>query len=123
MIGTAWLWVVGWILYAFAFSPWVLLVANLVGFVVVPVYMMVQFSYRLALIPDRLQGRVNSVFRLIAFGSQPVGLALTGVLLQVMSPAAAVLVLSIPQIVLAIAVTLNSHVRNAPPITEIAQTL
>lgn len=120
MIGTAWLWVVGWILYAFAFSPWVLLVANLVGFVVVPVYMMVQFSYRLALIPDRLQGRVNSVFRLIAFGSQPVGLALTGVLLQVMSPAAVVLVLSIPQIVLAIAVTLNSHVRNAPPITELA---
>ena len=93
------------------------------GFVVVPIYMMVQFSYRLAIIPDRLQGRVNSVFRLIAFGSQPIGLALTGVLLQLMGPIAAVVVLSIPQLVLAIAVTLNPHVRNAPPITEVASVL
>ncbi len=117
MIGTAWLWALGWLLYAFAFNPWVLLAANVVGFVVVPIYMMVQFSYRLAMIPDRLQGRVNSVFRLIAFGSQPIGLALTGVLLQFMGPVVAVVVLSIPQLVLAIAVTLNPHVRNAPPIT------
>jgi len=123
MIGTTWLWVLGWILYAFAFNPWVLLVANLVGFVVVPVYMMVQFSYRLALIPDRLQGRVNSVFRLIAFGSQPIGLALTGVLLQVIGPIASVVVLAIPQLVLAIVVTLNPHVRNAPHIAEVVQTL
>ncbi|HCP75409.1 MAG TPA: MFS transporter, partial [Ktedonobacter sp.] len=68
MIGTAWLWVLGWLLYAFALNPWILLAANVVSFIVVPIYMMVQFSYRLALIPDRLQGRVNSVFRLIAFG-------------------------------------------------------
>ncbi|HAT44374.1 MAG TPA: MFS transporter, partial [Ktedonobacter sp.] len=74
MIGTAWLWVLGWLLYAFALNPWILLAANVVSFIVVPIYMMVQFSYRLALIPDRLQGRVNSVFRLIAFGSQPIGL-------------------------------------------------
>ena len=123
MIGTAWLWVLGWILYAFAFNPWVLLVANLVGFVVVPVYMMVQFSYRLAMIPDRLQGRVNSVFRLIAFGGQPIGLSLTGVLLQVIGPVATVVVLAIPQLVLAIVVTLNPHVRNAPRIAEVVQTL
>jgi len=122
MIGTAWFWVLGWILYAFAFNPWVLLVANLVGFVVVPVYMMVQFSYRLALIPDRLQGRVNSVFRLIAFGSQPIVLALTGVLLQVIVPIATVVVLAIPQLVLAIVVTLNPHVRNASRIAEVVQT-
>ena len=119
MIGTAWLWVLGWLLYAFAINPWVLLAANLVGFVVVPVYMMVQFSYRLALIPDRLQGRVNSVFRLIAFGSQPIGLALTGALLQVMGPVPTVIVLLLPQLFLAIAVTLNPHVRNAPPLAQL----
>jgi hypothetical protein len=88
----------------------------------VPIYMMVQFSYRLALIPDRLQGRVNSVFRLIAFGSQPIGLALAGALLQVMGPIPTVIVLAIPQLVLAVAVTLNPHVRKAPPIAEV-QTL
>ncbi len=119
MIGTAWLWVLGWLLYAFALNPWILLVANMVSFIVVPIYMMVQFSYRLALIPDRLQGRVNSVFRLIAFGSQPIGLALTGALLQVMGPIPTVIVLAIPQLVLAVAVTLNPHVRNAPPIAEV----
>jgi MFS family permease len=119
MIGTAWLWVLGWLLYAFALNPWILLAANVVSFIVVPIYMMVQFSYRLALIPDRLQGRVNSVFRLIAFGSQPIGLALTGALLQVMGPIPTVILLAIPQLVLAVAVTLNPHVRNAPPIAEV----
>jgi len=119
MIGTAWLWVLGWLLYAFALNPWILLAANVVSFIVVPIYMMVQFSYRLALIPDRLQGRVNSVFRLIAFGSQPIGLALTGALLQVMGPIPTVILLAIPQLVLAVAVTFNRHVRHAPPIAEV----
>ncbi|TMH43153.1 MAG: MFS transporter [Betaproteobacteria bacterium] len=38
-----------------------------------PIYNVVQFSYRLALIPDALQGRVNSTFRHEAAGalSQP----------------------------------------------------
>jgi len=37
-------------------------------YVMAPVYNVVQFSYRVALIPDALQGRVNSTFRLLAFG-------------------------------------------------------
>ena len=32
------------------------------------IYNVVQLSYRIALIPDGLQGRVNSSFRLFAFG-------------------------------------------------------
>jgi hypothetical protein len=42
----------------------------------------VQFSYRIALIPDGLQGRVNSSFRLFAFLLNPVGAALCGWLLE-----------------------------------------
>ena len=57
-------------------------VANALSFIVVPILLGTQYAYRLAQIPDPLQGRVNSVFRLIAFGSGPVGLALTGWLLQ-----------------------------------------
>src|SRR6185437_11778909 len=45
-----------------------------------PVYNVVQFSYRLSIIPDELQGRVNSVFRLLAFGFIPLGAALSGLL-------------------------------------------
>jgi hypothetical protein len=38
-----------------------------------PAYDTVQLSYRLALIPGPLQGRVNSAFRLIAQGMRPLG--------------------------------------------------
>src|SRR5258708_25363933 len=38
-----------------------------------PIYNVVQFSYRLSLIPDALQGRVNSTFRLLALGFNPLG--------------------------------------------------
>ncbi|HLI66487.1 MAG TPA: MFS transporter [Caulobacteraceae bacterium] len=37
-------------------------------------------SYRLSLIPAEMQGRVNSVFRLLAWGLNPVSLAVGGVL-------------------------------------------
>ena len=47
-----------------------------------PIYNVVQFSHRLALIPDGLQGRVNSAYRLLAHCLQPVGAALCGVLIE-----------------------------------------
>ena len=34
-----------------------------------------QFSYRMSLIPDALQGRISSIIRLLVYGSLPVGLA------------------------------------------------
>jgi MFS family permease len=51
-------------------------------YLVDPIYDVTQFTYRLALIPDRLQGRVNSSFRLIAWGMRPIGAILAGWLLQ-----------------------------------------
>ena len=47
-----------------------------------PAYDVVQYSYRLALIPDDLQGRVNSSFRLLAWGTRPIGALLAGFLLE-----------------------------------------
>ena len=108
-----------WLLFAIAPNPFVLGLANTLSFIIVPVYTVVQYSYRIALIPDQLQGRVNSVFRLLAVGSQPLGLMITGVLLQAIGPIPTVLVLFVPQLVLCVAVTLNPHVRHARPITEI----
>jgi len=78
-----------------------------------PVYNVVQFSYRLSIIPDALQGRVNSVFRLVAFGFMPIGAALAGVLIERLGVVAAVIALSIWFLALAIATTLNPHVRTA----------
>ena len=110
----AWLWTLLWPLQALAPNPFALGVVIASLFVVGPVYDVVQFSYRLSLIPDELQGRVNSVFRLAAFGMQPLGLALTGWLLQAFGPITTILALTVPQLALAIATTLNKHVRNAP---------
>jgi predicted MFS family arabinose efflux permease len=87
-------------------------------YVTAPVYNVVQFSYRLALIPDELQGRVNSTFRLLAFGFQPLGAALSGILLERAGTTPTVIVFSTWYLLLAVFTTLNKHVRNARPIEQ-----
>ena len=89
-------------------------------FMLGPIYNVVQFSYRLALIPDDLQGRVNSTFRLVAFGFQPLGLALAGVLIDNIGTSGTILVYAAWIAVWAILTTINSHVRNAKPIEQVA---
>jgi predicted MFS family arabinose efflux permease len=79
-----------------------------------PVYNVVQFSHRLALIPDALQGRVNSSFRLLAFGFNPLGAALCGLLLEAFGSTPTVLFFAAWYGVMAVATQLNPHVRNAP---------
>jgi hypothetical protein len=89
-----------------------------VRFTAGPLYNVVQFSYRLSLIPDELQGRVNSVFRLLAFGFQPLGYALTGVLLQRAGTTPTVLIFSAIMLALAVSCALNPHVRAARPVAS-----
>jgi len=81
-----------------------------------PVYNVVQFSYRLALIPDELQGRVNSTFRLLAFGFNPLGAALSGILLERIGATPTIMLFAFWFLVLAILTTFNTHVRNAQPL-------
>ena len=119
IIGTMWLGALFMPLYAIAPNPLVLGIITAAAFIAGPLYNVVQFSYRSALIPDELQGRVNSVFRLIAFGGQPLGLALTGVLIQNVGVIQAILIDSVVLALLALAATLNGHVRNARPLAEI----
>jgi len=83
------------------------------GLLIDAAYNVVQFSYRLALIPDELQGRVNSSFRLISYSLRPLGQALTGVFIQSVGPIFTVLAFSLCLVMLAVVATLNSHVRNA----------
>src|SRR5262249_49409368 len=82
VIVTSWVGAMVWLIYAF--QPHVLLlgVISAVFWSISLIYDVGQFSYRLALIPDELQGRVNSAFRLLAYGFIPLGVALTGALLQ-----------------------------------------
>ncbi len=119
IIGASWLTMLFMPLYAIAPNPLVLGIITAASFSVGPVYNVVQFSYRSALIPDELQGRVNSVFRLVAFGGQPLGLALTGLLIENIGVIQTVLISSVGFIILAIAATANRHVRNARPLNEV----
>lgn len=119
MIVASWLWALTWLPFAFASNPFALGVVVAAAFIVVPIHASVQYGYRLASIPDKLQGRVNSIYRILLFGSQSVGLLLTGVLLQAIGPVLTVLVLFVPQFVLVLAATLNEHLRNAPRMSEV----
>jgi MFS family permease len=119
IIGTSWIFALFIPLYAIAPNPLMLGIITAATFVAGPVYNVVQFSYRSAIIPDELQGRVNSVFRLIAFGGQPLGLALTGLLIQNIGVIPTILVDAAGMVILAVAATVNTHVRNAKPLSEI----
>jgi MFS family permease len=113
IIATECFWIVLWPLYAIAPNPFWLGVISIAMFMSDTIYDIMQFSYRLSLIPDELQGRINSIFRLIAFAGDPIGLTLAGILLQVIGPLGTVLLLWPILIVLAIVTALNTHVRNA----------
>jgi len=119
IIGTTWFTALILPLYAIAPNPFALGVLTAASFFVGPIYNVVQFSYRSALIPDELQGRVNSVFRLIAFGGQPLGLALTGVLIQNIGVIQTVFICAFGMVAFALAANLNRHVRNAQPLKEV----
>jgi MFS family permease len=115
----AWVWALTWLLIPLAPNPLLLGIINGLAYAIVPVYTVTQYSYRIALIPEHLQGRVNSVFRLISFGCQPLGMALTGVLLQIVGPVPTIVLLFIPQAVVAFAASMNRHLRHARPIEEL----
>jgi predicted MFS family arabinose efflux permease len=113
-------WAIALVWPLFALAPNFLVLGALAAIIygLGPVYNAVQLSYRLALIPDELQGRVNSAYRLLAYGSQPLGVALSGLLLQIVGPVHTVLVFSAWVALLAMITTLNTHVRHAPPIAS-----
>jgi predicted MFS family arabinose efflux permease len=120
IIAVAWLEAVLVALYAVA--PSYYLIAAILGVTsfLGPIYNVVQFSYRLSIIPDGLQGRVNSVFRLLAFGFMPMGAALSGVLIERFDATVAIMVLTVWMAALAIATSANRHVRNAKPVRSSA---
>lgn len=111
LIGTTWLWAITWLPFAFAPTPLLLGVAMAVASIVVPINNSIHYGYRLAQTPDEFQGRVNSIFRLILFGSQMLGMMLTGMLLELYGPVMTVLLLFVPQLLLAIMTSFHGEVR------------
>ena len=79
---TRWYLALSWPLYALAPFPPVLGAVEFGIGLVDPIEDVPYFSHRLKLIPDELQGRVISVCRLVPGTMRPLGLALTGTLIQ-----------------------------------------
>lgn len=77
------------------------------------------FNYRTALTPDAMQGRALGISSLIVRSSLPLGIALTGVLLQQFGAVPTVLIFAAYRVLMALIVTLNPHVRHAPPLSEL----
>jgi len=86
IVGSALIWALAMPLVALATSPLMLLTGDAILSMLNPVYDVTQISYRLTLIPDVLQGRVNSVIRLLAFGSRSFGMSIGGLLLGTLGP-------------------------------------
>ncbi|GAC1393118.1 MAG: MFS transporter [Ktedonobacteraceae bacterium] len=112
LIWATWIWVITWLCFLIAPNPLVLGIVTAASFIIVPIHSATQYNYRLTHIPDRLQGRVNSVYRIALFESQMLGLLVTGLLLQLVGPIYTVLILFVPQAVMAVATQINPHLRS-----------
>ncbi len=118
IICVLWLYVLLWLPLAILPSPFVLGLMTALLFFIGPFYNVVYVSRRLAMTPDALQSRVNSVARLVGLGFSPLGLALTGLLLQYYGSQITVLLSVGVQALLALAATISPHIRSAPLLRE-----
>jgi predicted MFS family arabinose efflux permease len=110
-VGTLWPQVLLTILLILAPNLLILGIILALLFFLTPIFDVTQRSERIAQIPDELQGRVNSVYRLIAFSGQPVGLALTGLLLQTIGATLTILLTGASFSLIALLATLNPSIR------------
>ena len=112
-IGGSWLVALIWLLYAVTPTAFALgLVMAGLG-AVYAVINVAQYSYRMSLIPDALQGRINSIIRLMLYGSLPLGLAVAGFLIEHVSAAPTVLLLGAGLVAVALAATVHPRIRGA----------
>ena len=120
IFGTLWLFALLWL--SMAFLPSLLLLGLIIAalFFVSSFYNITYVSYRLVLTPDAFQGRVNSVARLISNGLSPLGLALTGLLLQYAGSRITVFLAAGGQIILALLAMMSVSIWKAIFLTKLA---
>jgi predicted MFS family arabinose efflux permease len=118
IVGMLWLTALFWLTLVALPGPLLLGLITAALFFMIPFYNTAYVSYRLALTPDALRGRVNSVARLIANGLAPLGLAFTGFMLQAVGPQFILLLLVGLQAGLALVATLNTAIRQAHSLKE-----
>jgi len=106
---------------AFIAEPnvYVLLAGSLPMALFLPTANATVIGYRVAVVPDRLTGRVNSVARTIALTGAPFGPLLAGLMLGSISARATVAVFTGMLLLFAVLGTTNRAIRNAPSLSEL----
>jgi MFS family permease len=102
-------------------SVFVLMAAIVPAGLAIPTTDSVVIGFRLAITPDRLLGRVESVRSSIALLIAPLGPLAAGVLLSATSAQATVAVLAGLALALAVSATLSPAIRNAPRLSDLGR--
>ncbi|MBT4162349.1 MAG: MFS transporter [Gammaproteobacteria bacterium] len=108
LVSSVSIWAIGMLVMPASGSFYVLAIGWAIVTAVGGIYDVVATSYRLALIPDAMQGRVNSVFRFIGFGIRPLTLAIGGFMIAAIGARETLWVLALGMLALAIATALGS---------------
>jgi MFS family permease len=118
LIGVFWIEALLCPLYLLTSAPVLLGAITGVIWMVSGPYHLAQGTYRRALLPDELQGRVNSVFELAELGADSVAFLLTGIVLQAIGTRPAILVCIGIYAAQAVVMSLNPRVRHAPTLVQ-----
>ncbi len=115
-IAVTMLWVeaLGFPLYVVADSPLLIGAVAAVESLIAPIYMVAINTYRLAITPDALRGRVNSAEQTLTTGALSIGAMASGTLIAALGASHVVLLLSGWMICLALLTSTNRAVRAAP---------
>lgn len=113
-----WTWL-GSVLFVIWPNVYVLMASILPSALAIPVTDSVVIGYRLAITPDRLLGRVESVRSSIALLIAPLGPLAAGLLLSALSAQATIAVFAALGLVLALWGTLSRAIRDAPSLHEL----
>lgn len=122
MMGICWLTALLWLLFALASQ--VIILGGLFALFLIwgRIMTVVNFTYRTALTPDEMRGRVYGVGNLLVRSCPPLGLAATGLLLQFLGATATILLIGGCRLLIAIVVTLSAAIRSVRPLNELPAT-
>jgi len=101
-------------LYAVAPRPLLLGLVSAAVALVAPLYITAFSSYQLTVVPDALQGRVAGAIRILSSVGWPLGLALTGILIQQLGAISTMLLISVCNVAIAVATSTNRSIRAVP---------
>ncbi len=113
LLGALWWWVAQMVALALAPTVFLLGAVYTVGALMGPIFQTTSAAYRYALTPDRLQGRVYGVSRMIGWCTVPLGAFLGGISLQTLGAVPTFAALATCLAIVAAASTASQQIRRA----------